>query len=172
MTEGDLKWFGENDAAVGLVVAGDRAGFFVRGFDGTLQSIRSYQEIAVTGACPPRSKTHERPFAIRAAILGACAVLLAAAFSARMIVEPPIELSVVEKEGQLLITWNREARAEGGRIEITDGGFHKIFTVRAGQWSATYTPVSRDVQIRLSPPGRMLFGQAGLVHFAAHGMTR
>jgi hypothetical protein len=164
MTEGDLKWFGEHEALVGLVAAGDRAGFFVRGFDRMLQSIRSYQEITIPRA---RAKKQRPRFAIPAAVLGICAALLVSVFAARLITEPPVNLAVTQREGQLLITWNRAARAAGGRIEIKDGGIHKIFTVLPEQWSATYTPASRDVEIRLSPPTRLLFGKAELVWFAA-----
>lgn len=173
MTDGDLKWFGENDASAALVVAGDRAGFFVRGFDGKLQSIRSYQEITTVPAAPRKPPMKRiRRVTVSGTALAAWGfllleVLLVEAFVARLIPRPGGTLAVTEQEGQLLITWNRAAGAEGGRIEITDGGLHKIFTVQEGQSSATYAPSSRNVQIRLSPPERLLFGKTDLVRFAA-----
>jgi len=44
LTEADLERFEGQRAAVALVVAGNRAGFFVRQADGSIQTIRSHEE--------------------------------------------------------------------------------------------------------------------------------
>jgi hypothetical protein len=44
LTERNVELFERTGALLALVVSGGRAGFFVRDFDGALQSIRSYQE--------------------------------------------------------------------------------------------------------------------------------
>ena len=50
LTESDLERFEGQRAAVALVIAGDRAGFFVRQADGSIQGIRSHEEFSVTPA--------------------------------------------------------------------------------------------------------------------------
>ena len=47
LSESDLESFEGQRAAVALVIAGDRAGFFVRQADGSIQAIRSHEEFAV-----------------------------------------------------------------------------------------------------------------------------
>jgi hypothetical protein len=47
LTESELELFEKRDAAVALVVAGARAGFFVREFNGSIQTVRSYEEFFV-----------------------------------------------------------------------------------------------------------------------------
>jgi len=47
LTERNLELFERTGALIALVVAGGRAGFFVRDFEGALQSIRSYEEFDV-----------------------------------------------------------------------------------------------------------------------------
>ncbi|HXP83335.1 MAG TPA: hypothetical protein VN841_01365 [Bryobacteraceae bacterium] len=50
LAEPDLERFEGQRAAVALVIAGDRAGFFVRQADGSIQSIRSHEEFSLTAA--------------------------------------------------------------------------------------------------------------------------
>src|SRR5580658_2689279 len=44
LTETDLAFFHEQQSEIALVVAGDRAGFFVREADGSIQTVRSHEE--------------------------------------------------------------------------------------------------------------------------------
>ena len=48
LTEADLERFEKSDSEIALVIAGASAGFFVRQRNGSIQSIKSYQEVA----CP------------------------------------------------------------------------------------------------------------------------
>jgi len=50
LAESDLERFESQRAAVALVIAGSRAGFFVRQADGSIQTIRSHEEFAWAGA--------------------------------------------------------------------------------------------------------------------------
>lgn len=47
LTESDLECFEGQRAAVALVLAGNRAGFFVRQADGSIQAVRSHEEFTV-----------------------------------------------------------------------------------------------------------------------------
>ena len=61
LTETDLAFFNEHQSEVALVVAGDRAGFFVREADGSIQTVRSHEEFSI--ARPPvcdRSEVESR----------------------------------------------------------------------------------------------------------------
>lgn len=53
LSESDLERFESQRAAVALVIAGDRAGFFVRQADGSIQSIRSHEEFPLISSEPP-----------------------------------------------------------------------------------------------------------------------
>jgi hypothetical protein len=71
LAEADLERFEGQRAAVALVIAGDRAGFFVRQADGSIQSIRSHEEFSLTPGEPPdvapaTSKAAPAPQAARA----------------------------------------------------------------------------------------------------------
>jgi hypothetical protein len=50
LAEPDLERFESQRAAVALVIAGERAGFFVRQADGSIQAIRSHEEFALAPA--------------------------------------------------------------------------------------------------------------------------
>jgi hypothetical protein len=52
LAESDLERFEGQRAAVALVIAGDRAGFFVRQADGSIQTIRSHEEFTFTPGEP------------------------------------------------------------------------------------------------------------------------
>jgi hypothetical protein len=48
LTEANVALFERSDVPVALVIAEAKAGFFVRGRDGALQSIRSFEEISIS----------------------------------------------------------------------------------------------------------------------------
>src|SRR5579862_1122551 len=47
LTESNLELFEQHGVPVALVIAGAKAGFFVRAADGAFESVRSYEEFAV-----------------------------------------------------------------------------------------------------------------------------
>ncbi len=51
LTEADLTFFNEHHSEVALVVAGDRAGFFVREAGGSIQTVRSHEEFSIGLPC-------------------------------------------------------------------------------------------------------------------------
>ena len=155
-----------------MVVAGGRAGFFVREPDGSVQAIRSHEEFRVADAAsrpsvdtnaaaevptPPRGWWQLRLAWKRVA---ACAALLAVPAGAFAYLRPllpsmPIALAIREEAGQLVIGWNEGSLAEGSRLEIQDGSERTIVMLPANASSATYGLQGDDVEVRLSTDTRM-----------------
>ena len=134
------------DAVVALVVAGDRAGFFVHERDGSLQSIRSHLEIPVPGVRRPMNRRLKPAGAAAAfAVLASLAVAMAAW---RSPVNPPLELEIREQGGALRIVWNAAALPHPATLEIHDGGELRRIDVQRLS-SLTYTPLSTEVEVRL-----------------------
>ncbi len=142
LTEDDLERFESKDAKVALVIASGRAGFFVRQADGSIQSIRSHQEVAAPN--PERRRWTRLP----AAALSLVVVALTAAWALR---QPPLAISIREDAGQLRILFTRS----NGLIEITDGSTARSVPVNRSTTSLTYAPQSADVQIRLTSGRRV-----------------
>ena len=169
LTDDDLADFERHEGILALVVAGGRAGFFVREPDGSVQAIHSHEEFEVADAAaqpvsqsmaaaaelpapPPRWKHAWK----RAA---ACAGLLAVpaggfAYLRPMLPRLPIALSLREEAGQVVIGWNASALTEGGRLEILDGGERTILMLEPNTSSASYRLQSSDVEVRLSTENR------------------
>ncbi len=84
LTESDLQRFErvESDAAVALVVAGARAGFFLHEPDGSLRSIKSHREIPIAGGTV-QAKRWAPPVAVFAAAILAVPSLALPAWHAR-----------------------------------------------------------------------------------------
>jgi hypothetical protein len=61
LAESDLERFEGQRAAVALVIAGDRAGFFVRQADGSIQTIRSHEEFTLAPAEPTPAEIVSNP---------------------------------------------------------------------------------------------------------------
>jgi hypothetical protein len=139
LTESDLERFEKSEARVALVIAGERAGFFVRERDGSLQSVRSHQEIQAPAAVEPRRRNWVW---LPALALAAVAIALGVAWSLR---EGPLRLAIHEEAGQLRIAW----RPTSGEIEIVDGSHLRRVPIDAAVSGITYTPETADVQIRL-----------------------
>jgi hypothetical protein len=173
LTDADLEHLDSMSGLVSLVVAGSRAGFFPREDDGSLRAVRSYEEFAVAdaaaepepGALPPPSMPRQwRHPAIPPAAAWkwalAAAVLVAVPVGAqRYLAEharlSPLDLSVRELNGQLLIRWELGAISEhGARLEINDSGTRTVLHVAPGTSSATYTLRSGDVEVRLNADRR------------------
>ncbi len=152
LTEKDLESFEKSGAAIALVIAGLRAGFFVREADGSIQTVRSHEEFPLYEDAPAISKLPPAPLprhrlwpGISLAMLAAIPVAALAYFR-----PPPADhspaLQVVEHAGQLLISWS------GGRaaiLEVTDASGHRAVAVGPQQSTATYQHHGKEVEITL-----------------------
>lgn len=170
LTDDDLADFEKQNGVLALVIAGGRAGFFVREADGSVQAIRSHEEFKV-------SDVSSQPVSDEAGMetllpvpeprswrawkrIAACSVVLAIPAGAFAYLRPllpslPLALAVREEAGQLRIGWNAGALAEGSRLEIQDGSERTILMLPADASSATYGPQGDDVEVRLSTDTRI-----------------
>lgn len=139
LTESNLEHLERSGAPIALVIAGNRAGFFVYEPDGTIQTIKSHQEFELSKPAPKR-KFEAKWLAL------ACAALLVLLL-AILKPDPPLGLAVRENSGQLLISWNRAGAPV--RLEISDGARRDWIPVDANLGSATYARLTRDVEVRL-----------------------
>jgi hypothetical protein len=174
LTDDDLANFERHQGLLALVVAGGRAGFFVREPDGSIQAIRSHEEFPVASlAAPPvaknvAKKTKSRPGVERPIPapglwpawkrMTACAAVLAVPAGAFAYLRPllrlPIALALREEAGQLVIGWNVGALMDGSRLEIRDGSERTLLMLAAHTSSATYGPQGSDVEVRLTTDTR------------------
>ncbi len=172
LTDDDLANFEKHQGILALVVAGGRAGFFVREPDGSVQAIRSHEEFHVADAAARPVSRQPRAVELPAPAprwwhaflawkrVAACGALLAIpaggfAYLRPMLPHLPIALALREEAGQLVIGWNAGALVEGSRLEIQDGGERTILMLPAGTSSATYGLQSSDVEVRLTTDTRM-----------------
>jgi hypothetical protein len=170
LTDDDLANFEKHQVIVALVLAGGRAGFFVREPDGSIQAIRSHEEFPVAALFSPapakKPKPHprvERPIPApglwpawkRIAACAAVLVVPAGAFAyLRPLLRLPIALALREEAGQLVIGWNAGALMDGSRLEIRDGSERTLLMLAADTSSATYGPQGSDVEVRLTTDTR------------------
>ena len=153
LTETNLEFFEKQQAAVALVIAGNRCGFFVRESNGSIQTVRSHEEFSLTEAPPPvrAPKTVPPPRWMRpAAAIAALAVLPVAALAYFRPLLPPPALGLLarEQDGQLRVSWQPGRYAI---LEIGDGGERISFPVPPLESSMTYARSSGEVEIRLIP---------------------
>ncbi len=179
LTDDDLEQAGRIPEGIVLVVAGKRAGFFTRELDGSMQAVRSYEEFAVAAVAaepespdaltkPGRDKRWRHPALppMRAwkAALAACVVLagpaMAYAYLQPRMTMPPIEMTVREKDGQLVIAWDPSALSQGGRLNISEGDMLTSIPLAAYGGGITYLTQARDVEVRLTAGSR-----AGTLHW-------
>jgi hypothetical protein len=153
LTDADIARFEKSGATAALVVAGQKAGFFVRSSDGSLQSIRSFEEFSVPHARSSRVRIVARYKGTFAGALLLLTILLVAGIAYLGRAVPPTGLTLREDGDQLLISW-RPGRP--GLLEISDSG--QITSVRfpADRCVATYIRRGGDVRVKLtlSPPHR------------------
>lgn len=142
MTESDLEQLGDRDIA--LVLAGEKAGFFVREADGSMQSVQSYEEFPAPPAGAPRKRRRLRELVLALACLGLLPAALIPPHRA-----PPIGLALHAESGQLHIAWNRSGP---GSLGIVDGAVRTQIPVSPDLASATYLPRTGDVRIELRRP--------------------
>jgi hypothetical protein len=171
LTDDDLANFEKHQGVLALVIAGGRAGFFVRESDGSVQAIRSHEEFKVADAAsrPTAGETDvasELPSpASRGRLnlwkgVGASLAFLAVPAGAFAYLRPrlpslPLSLTIREDAGQLVIGWNAGVLANGGRLEIQDGSERTILMLPADASSATYGRQGNDVEVRLSTDTRI-----------------
>jgi hypothetical protein len=147
LTDSDMARFQESGVAAALVVTGEKAGFFVQSSDGSLQSIRSFEEFSVPHA---RSRGvrivagHKGIFATAFLLLTVVA-LAGIAYSRHPV--PPAGLTVLQKGDQLLISW-RPGRPV--LLEIFDSGQITSFRFPADQSATTYIRRGGDVRVKLT----------------------
>jgi hypothetical protein len=161
LTESDLKRFEQVDVpdGVALVVAGSRAGFFLREAGGSIQSIRSYREFSLaedsSRSTPLAKPTPPGQFIPAYAwILLGCFALLVVSILARSVwtwshPQPPLDLAVHLVAGQLRIGWNPAVATKPARLEIRDGVRKTTIPITAPLANATYAPQTGDVEVRL-----------------------
>jgi hypothetical protein len=166
LTDDDLAQFEQHGSPVALVMAGGRAGFFVREPDGTVQAVRSHEEFAVADATalpvpalpagrlrPLRKWSHPWRWASTAAAMF-CLPIAALAYLQPLLPGPPLALAVREERGQLIIAWNARAATPHSRLEILDGSERSLFYVAPWQTSVTYRRHSGGVEVRLATDSR------------------
>jgi hypothetical protein len=195
LTEEEVQEFEQHHAKVALVIAGERAGFFVREADGSIQAVASHEEFAVAevrrkknAKTPARSEEHtlaakahvedlppqRKPRAWQwAAALAGCALLAApitglAHWERR---QPAPGLTVSEREGQLLIHWNTRAVAHGAYLEIADGDQRTVLPVSPGETGLTYQVQSGDVDVRLSVRDEAVQPRQAAVRLVSHNAS-
>jgi len=142
LTEQDLERFEalEDSRAIALVIAGSTGGFFVRETDGSMQTIKSYQEFPIY---PPAPKIIRAPKAWVPVV--SQVVLPLAVAAAAILVWPSRAFTLHEQDGQLQIVL-RQVKP-GARLEIVDGSTHRSLPITPSLSSVVYTPHTRNVRI-------------------------
>ena len=156
MTESDLERFEQAEAAVALVVAGKRGGFFMTNPDGSIQTIQSFEEFSLADAISPQASQGRKPAPSPktrwALAMSACLALIVIPLVAAPLWKPrpKLALSVIEVAGQLRITWNPRAIRGPATIDIMDGADSIVRPVNPAQTSLVYAPRTAKVEVRLS----------------------
>jgi len=137
LTEQDLERFEKADACVAMVISGETGGFFVRDRDGSIETVRSYQEFSIHGqqVAVVKRKTKWWPWL-------ACLALLPLVFYRPH--HPQLGLHLRESEGQLKISWSVPTSET---LTILDGGERTYVAIAPGQTTATYARRSGDVTV-------------------------
>jgi len=159
LTDSDLAMFETTEASVALVMAGGRAGFFVREGDGSIQAVQSHEEFSVANvaATPVEAAVPELPApppkrVLKRAMKGTgllCVPVVVFAYLQPLLPQPPFDLAVREETGQLLVSWNVPLDTQPGRLEIVDGGERTLVHLSPAQTSLTFAHRTGDVEIRL-----------------------
>jgi hypothetical protein len=139
LTEEDLERFDKAEACVAMVISGENGGFFVRDAEGSIETVRSYQEFSIHGpiaVTPKAVKKRTWPWA-------ACLPLLILPLFFRPH-HPQLALKVREAGGQLRISWNIPTTET---LTILDGGERTYVSIRPGESTATYARRTGDVTI-------------------------
>jgi len=152
LTEADLEQMNRLKIDLALVVAGQRAGFFVRERDGSIQSVRSHEEFSISRARPRRSTPRTRPVARRrwlaAGFAGLALPLAALTVSPHR--DAPKTLEVHDVGGQLRISWSPPQDA---LLSIQDGAQRISLPVSVDESSVTYVPRGPGIDVNLFSAG-------------------
>jgi hypothetical protein len=165
LTESDLAFLNEQRAGLALVVAGDRAGFFVREPGGSIQTVRSHEEFSVPQADENPGSTTEMTVGrgwISAPTVAKWAlpvlVFAMVALAALAVLPPgaqaPRSIAVHEVEHQLRISWEP---AQNAVLTVYDGAGRMSIPVYTNQSTATYAMRGPEVDVSLlslDPPDR------------------
>jgi hypothetical protein len=162
LTEADLAFFKDQQSELALVVAGERAGFFVREGDSSIQTVRSHEEFGVAPPAPavavePSAKRSRRAkrtplwmpglAALAALPIAGLAVAVLPQSAGRTLQQPvPSTLTLSESGGQLRISWKPGQNAV---LVIDDGGKRRSLLVYPNQSNVTYVPHASDVEVSL-----------------------
>jgi hypothetical protein len=151
LTEDNLRQFERLPSGVALVIAGNRAGFFVRDAAGSIQTIQSYEEFAVTIPSAKR-KNASRPPAWAMVVVACLALLAIPLMASPYLFRAGVGLVLHEDRGQIILRWN-PAVAQDGSIEIIDGAEHATIALSPQLASVTYMPRTNDVEVVLTIAG-------------------
>ena len=74
----------------------------------------------------------------------------AVSYLSPMIRQAPLDVTVNEAGGQIVVNWDPRVTQEGGRLEIVDQGEQQVIQIPADAASATYAYRGNEVEVRLS----------------------
>ncbi|HEX5431234.1 MAG TPA: hypothetical protein VFW83_04660 [Bryobacteraceae bacterium] len=150
LTESNLELFERENAAIALVIAGDRAGFFVRELDGSIQTVQSHQEFAVADPPAPRpapvfiGPPRSRKWTWAAAAILSLGLPMAALAYLRPTAPPPLALHSREEATEVRISWTP---GRAGILSIKDGGERIAVPVPPDESNLTYQPRTRELEV-------------------------
>jgi hypothetical protein len=138
LAEEDLQRFDKAEAMVAMVIAGEMGGFFVRDAEGSMETVRSYEEFPLFEPSAGVIVRKRRwPWA-------ACAALVAILLIFFRPHRPQPVLSLHESGGQLKISWSAPP---SDVLTIVDSGERTYIPIQPGQTNATYARRSGDVMV-------------------------
>jgi hypothetical protein len=143
VTEQELNAF---PAKILLVIAGERAGFFVREDDGSMQTVRSLEEIPLEHAGRKRKHSWIWKAALSFALAGI--PIAAGGYLQPAQPERPLRLGIDEHGDQLQIRWDYPT-ANSVALEILDGGERRVVPLNSSESQMTYAQRTRNVEVRL-----------------------
>jgi hypothetical protein len=180
LTDPDLEQAARVENGVALVIAGGQAGFFVCERNGRMQAVRSYEEFSLADAAPlpvelgllriPAMLHYWRHPAIApfrtwkwgAVMLATLAVpAVAFAYLRPLIPLTPLELSLRETNGQLVVSWDPALTDRApAKIEFSDAEGQLAVYVPVGSARVTFLARGADVEVRMIAGSR-----SGRVHW-------
>ena len=160
LTEADLEFMEQSEVSTALVIAGDRAGVFVKASDGTLQSFISPEEFTIADVQPEPAASlpsDPQPQPAKSWRWAACFALLigiAPVVPASRVYVPGLRssrsLNVYQESGVIEVNWDPGWPAT---LSITDGDRRVTTEVSPLQSKLLYILRGNDVDIRLTTRG-------------------
>jgi hypothetical protein len=148
LTESNLELFDRHNVPVALVRAGNKAGFFVREPNGSIQTVRSHEEFSVDEPPHPRMRAIKLPDVMAKPVWAAAGFFaLTLPLLAFFRPAPALGLQVRDQAGQLQISWTP---GKSALLEIDDGARHIASPVFANQSNLTYGRGSGKVEVSLT----------------------